>query len=156
MIACWNMSPRALKTKFLREKFKNHHKIISHSGGKSLIFLHYHWILEMTHTLIWVWYEVYFWCKMKLRWHILWFEAFWKGGTKGGGTYPFEHVSILTKLRNKSMILLSFVSMETCSKGYVPPLLPNLFKNSIFVKNVTSAIFCTKNQVHSTCRSKST
>ncbi len=80
MIPRWNMLPRALKTTFLQEKLKNHQKIISHSVRKSLIFLHYHWIFEMTHSLIWAWYEVHFWCKLKLRWHILWFEAFWKRG----------------------------------------------------------------------------
>ena len=130
MIACWNMSPRALKTKFLREKFKNHHKIISHSGGKSLIFLHYHWILEMTHTLIWVWYEVYFWCKMKLRWHILWFEAFWKGGTKGGARTPSNMFPYSQNSEINPWFCWLFWVWKHVRRGTCPPFVPPFQKAS--------------------------
>ena len=132
MIACWNMLSRALKATFLQEKFKNHQKIISHSDRKSLIFLHYHWIFEMMHTLIWVSSEDYFWCKIKLRWHILWY----KGKQKWGARTQYEF-----HLRNW---LQSFVACYIWSKpifgNIVPPFappLPPLFWNFHF-----SNIYC--------------
>ena len=44
-------------------------------------------------------------------------RSFLKRGDKMGDTYPFEHVSILTKLSKIMDLFLSFVSMETFSKG---------------------------------------
>ena len=123
-------------------------KIGSHSQRKSSILLDYHFKFKLAHKSIYDLYEFHCWCKIKLKWYILRFEVFWKGGQVCYEKSPH------TRKIFKNVDFLDFcchAKLNWC----MPPLC-HPFSIFHFFKFGNSFFFCIKNQPHTTVRSEYT